>query len=96
VILKVTPQANKDALRIQRELEGFSTGMGVRFREELERCWRYVLQYPGGFQFRFRNYRYTPLAIFQYHVIYSLRGEIIIVHRIRHMRQQPLKRYFGR
>ena len=89
---QVTSTARKDSLRIQMELEGDSTGMGVRFRGELERCWRYILQHPGGFQIRFRNYRYAPLDIFKYHVIYSVRGRTITVHRIRHMRQEPLKR----
>ena len=93
--LHVSAAALKDATDAQRFLEGATTDEGPRFREELERCWRYIIQYPHGFQIRFRQYRYAPLDVFSYHVIYSVGERSIVVHRIRHMHQRPLKRYFG-
>ncbi|MGV9012557.1 MAG: type II toxin-antitoxin system RelE/ParE family toxin [Flavobacteriales bacterium] len=92
----VTAAAQKDAAEAQCFLEDSTPDAGPRFREELERCWRYIAQYPGGFQVRYRNFRYAPLAVFNYSVIYSVDMHAIIVHRIRHMHQQPLKRYYGR
>lgn len=91
----VTAAALKDAAEAQRFLEDSTTEAGPRFREELERCWRYIAQYPRSFQVRYRNFRYAPLAVFNYSVIYSVDMYGIVVHRIYHMHQQPLKRYFG-
>jgi hypothetical protein len=91
----VTTAALKDATEAQRFLEGVTTDAGPRFREELERCWRYIAQYPRGSQIRYRNYRYAPLDVFPYHVVYSVGERSIVVHRIRHMHQAPLKRFFG-
>jgi len=81
---QVTIAALKDAADAQRYLEGLNTDAGPRFRDELERCWRYIMQYPHGFQVRHRQFRYAPLAVFPYHVIYSVGKQSIVIHRIRH------------
>jgi len=92
---QVSAAARKDAADAQRYLEGLTTDAGPRFRDELERCWRYIAQYPNGFQVRHRQFRFAPLDVFPYHVIYSVGQRSIVVHRIRHMHQKPLERYFG-
>ena len=92
----VSAAALKDATDAQCFLEDVSTDEGPRFREELERCWRYIIQYPHGSQIRYLQFRYAPLDVFNDHVIYSVGTRRIVVHRIRHMHQAPLKRYFGR
>lgn len=56
----VSAAARKDAADAQCYLEGQTTGSGPRFREELERCWRYIAQYPHGFQVRYRHFRFAP------------------------------------
>ncbi len=91
----VSAAARKDTADAQRYLEELRTDAGPRFRNELERCWRYIIQYPHGFQIRHRQFRYAPLAVFPYHVIYSVGQRSIVVHRIRHWHQKPLKRYSG-
>lgn len=63
----VTAAALKDAADAQRYLEGLNTDAGPRFRDELERCWRYIALYPQGFQIRHRQFRYAPLAVLPYH-----------------------------
>ncbi|MFN6177377.1 MAG: type II toxin-antitoxin system RelE/ParE family toxin [Flavobacteriales bacterium] len=92
LVFLVSAAARKDAADAQQ----YQTDAGPRFREELERCWRYIVQYPNGFQIRFRQFRYAPLDVFPYHVIYSVGQQSIVVHRICHMHQRPLKRYFGK
>jgi plasmid stabilization system protein ParE len=91
----VSAVARKDAADAQRYLEGQTIDAGPRFRVELERCWRYIAQYPHGFQVRYRHFRFAPLDVFPYHVIYSVGQHAIVVHRVRHMHQKPLKRFFG-
>jgi|JI9StandDraft_2_1071091.scaffolds.fasta_scaffold21941_3 plasmid stabilization system protein ParE len=92
---QVSAAARKDAADAQRYLEGQTTDAGPRFREELEHCWRHIAQYPHGFQVRYRQFRFAPLDVFPYHVIYSVGQQGVVVHRIRHMHQRPLKRSFG-
>jgi plasmid stabilization system protein ParE len=92
---QVSAAARKDAADAQRYLEGRTTDAGPRFRVELERCWRLIAQYPLGFQVRHRQFRFAPLDVFPYHVIYSVGQQGVVVHRVRHMHQKPLKRFFG-
>ena len=92
---QVSAAARKDAADAQWYLEERTTNAGPRFREEIERCWRYIAQYPHGFRVRYRQFRFAPLDVFPCHVIYSVGQQGVVVHRIRHMHQKPLKRYFG-
>ena len=94
--VKVSRLAAMEIIEIQRYLEEAKEGAGVRFRTDLERCLQIIQQYPGGAQVRYRNYRSTPIEAFNYLLIYAVRTNCIIVHRVRHMRQKPLRRYFGR
>ena len=87
--------ANRDAQRIIEEFLP-DRDLADRFRQQLIKTFSYILQHPGGFQIRYQNYRYAPLDVFKYHVIYSYRGKMITVHRIRHMRQEQIRRYSGR
>ena len=41
------------------------------------------------------TFRFAPLRKYKYQVIFSIGQNRITVHRIRHMHQRPLKRYFG-
>lgn len=95
LVFLVSAAARKEAADAQRYLEGLNTDAGPRFREELEHCWRYFLRYPHGFRIRHRQFRHALLAVFPFHVINSVGQRGIVVHRIRHMHQRPLWRYFG-
>ena len=64
-------------------------------RDALEHCLRIILQFPRGAQVRHTIYRSAPIEEFGYHIIYSIRKNCIVVHRVRHMHRKPLKRYFG-
>ncbi|MBK8580597.1 MAG: type II toxin-antitoxin system RelE/ParE family toxin [Flavobacteriales bacterium] len=94
--VKVSGAAAQEILEIQRYLEEANVGAGVRFRTDLERCLQIIQQYPGGARIRYRNYRSIPIEAFSFHLIYAVRSNCIVVHHVRHMRQRPLKRYFGR
>lgn len=91
----ISPVARREVIDIQRYLEDDTPGAGARFRVDLGKCWRYIAQFPQGFQTRHREYRYAPLDVFRYHVIYSVGSRTITVHRVRHMHRRTLKRYFG-
>lgn len=58
------------------------------------RTLRYLAQFPAGIQVRSKVYRYAPLQVLRYHLVYSIEGMVVVVHRVRRMYQRPLKRYF--
>jgi len=88
-------EAEEDIEQARLFLEAYRAGLGERFRAEIRATLDYIEVWPRGFQIRYQFYRFAPLAMFRYQIIYSSEGEHIVVHRIRHMRQRRLKRYFG-
>jgi plasmid stabilization system protein ParE len=93
--VRYSEEADHDIDEAWSTLETSRPGEGERFHAEVRATMAYIELWPRGFQIRYSHYRFVPLAIFRYHIIYSIEGEFIVVHRIRHMHQKPLKRYFG-
>ncbi len=90
------PEADADLVKA---LWWYSAGDGQvakRFEEEVEGTIGYISQFPNGFQIRRPPFRFAPLGKFRYSIIYSVDDNTIIVYRVRHMHQRPLRRYFGR
>ncbi len=71
-------------------------GSETRFEAELEAELLFIRQFPNGYQVRRPPFRFGMVARFSFFVIYTLDVETVVVHRIRHMHQRPLKRYFGK
>ncbi len=94
IALIITDRAEQEVDEIQASLEEDGPGKGVDFRTDLIATLRYVQQYPGGFSARYKTFRFAPLRKYKYQVIYSIGQNRITVHRIRHMHQRPLKRFF--
>lgn len=95
IALIITDRAEQEVDEIQASLEEDGPGKGIDFRTDLIVTLRYVQQFPGGFSARHKAFRFAPLRKYKYHVIYSIGQNRITVHRIRHMHQRPLKRFFG-
>ena len=93
--IRVSSQAEEDIEKNRSYLEAHSPGIEERFHADVMDCLRYIEQHPGAFQIRSKTYRYAPLSIFHFHIVYSIEGSNVVVHRVRHMNQRPLKRYFG-
>ncbi|MBK9419827.1 MAG: type II toxin-antitoxin system RelE/ParE family toxin [Flavobacteriales bacterium] len=93
MILAFAQQAEDDLKAIEDDLSGVDAALVDLFNAEVIETLRYVLQFPRGYQVRFEKYRFAHLGAFQYSLIYSLEKDKIVVHRVRHMRQKPLKRY---
>ena len=70
-------------------------GSEARFEVALEAELRYILEFPNGYQVRRPPFRFAIVGRFRYFVIYAVAGDVVVVHRIRHMHQRPLKRFFG-
>lgn len=91
----ISSDAEEDIEKIRVTLIASGPDMGERFHQDVAETLRYLAQFRGGLQVRSKVYRYVPLQIFRYHLIYSIEGTKVVVHRVRHMHQRPLKRYFG-
>ena len=96
MIVRTSCDADKDIEKVWFHFETERPGKGDLFHADVLDTIGYILQYPGGFQLRYRHFRFAPLAVFRYYIIYSIEDEAIVIHRIRHMHQRPMKRYFGR
>lgn len=94
--LRISTEAEEDIEVARLFLEAEKRGLGERFHADIRATMDYIEAWPRGFQIRYRYYRFAPLVLFRYHIIYSIEGEYIVVHRVRHMHQRPLKKYFGR
>jgi len=88
-------EADRDIDEAWFSLETGRPGEGERFQVDIRTTMAYIERWPRGFQIRYGHYRFVPLAIFRYHIIYSIEGKFIVVHRIRHMHQRSFKRSFG-
>ncbi|MEO5586036.1 MAG: type II toxin-antitoxin system RelE/ParE family toxin [Flavobacteriales bacterium] len=94
IIISSVAENEIEEIRNSLGSDGFE--LSDRFHLDVLQTLRYIAQFPGGVQIRSKMYRYAPLQAFRYHLIYSIEGEVAVVHRIRHMHQRPLRRYFGR
>jgi plasmid stabilization system protein ParE len=70
-------------------------GSEERFEDAFDAELAFLRQYPFGYQLRRPPYRFAMVLRFEYFIIYAVVGEVLVIHRIRHMHQKPLKRYFG-
>lgn len=89
----VEPSAQEDAWAAAYYLEQRSPGLGVRFIDELERCYQYIRDFPHGFQERRGRFRHAMLAVFSYRVVYEIDGDVIYVYQIRHTSRKPSGRF---
>jgi len=95
LVFLVSLAARNDAVKVQRHLESQQAGLAERFQKDLADCWASIIAHPRGYQVRYRRFRYAPLAVFKYQVIYSVGRKAVVIHRVRHAHQRPLKRYAG-
>jgi len=91
----IRPQAEADLDRAHRWYDTGDGQVAKRFVEDVDRTFSYIAQFPQGFQERKSPFRFAPLGKFRYSIIYSIEDDAIIVYRVRHMHQRPMKRYFG-
>jgi hypothetical protein len=70
-------------------------GSDERFEDAVDAELTFIRQYPFGYQLRRPPYRFAMVVRFEYFVIDAVVEDVLVIYRIRHMHQRPLKRYFG-
>jgi len=68
-------------------------GLGERFRQDLHESLTIVVENPPGYSIRRDPYRAVLLAKFPYVVWYAVEGPDIVVYRVRHGKQRPLRKF---
>lgn len=88
-------KARSDLREIMAWFREKSDGSEARFEAALEAELRYIREFPNGYQVRRPPFRFAIVGRFRYCVIYAVAGDVVVVHRVRHTSQRPLRRYFG-
>lgn len=92
---RISKEAGEDIELARLFYEAQRHGLGDRLHHEVRVAMDYIEASPKGFQVRYQYYRFAPIGVFPYIIIYSLEGEFIVIHRVRHTSQRPLRRFFG-
>jgi plasmid stabilization system protein ParE len=93
---KVILVSNKSTDEIQKvviwyEKQGF--GLGKRFIEELDLNFNNIVKNPDFYKKVDKKVYRCLMKIFPYIIYFSEVGNEIIILRVRHKKQKPLKRY---
>lgn len=95
-MLIIKEEALQEIRQAQLWYEVQKPGLGERFRRDLHECLRFVMENPPGFAVRKKEYRAALLSDFPYVVWYAMEGEDVVVYRVRHGRQKPLRKFTNR
>lgn len=71
-------------------------GLGEQFRRDLRNSLSFVVKSAPGYAIRKDPYRAAVLERFPYIVWYAVEGPNIVVYRVRHAKQRPLRKFTAR
>ncbi len=69
--------------------ESKEIGLGVRFRNEVEKVVRQIISDPYLWRERDGGYRRVNFPVFLYHLAYVIRGEKIVLVAVAHGHRKP-------
>ena len=87
--LDFLPEASGEAAAATAYYEEREPGLGARFRKEIEAACASILDRPLLWRERSGGYRRVNLPGFPFYLAYFVRGERVIVARIRHHQLVP-------
>jgi plasmid stabilization system protein ParE len=88
-VLEYLPEARCDAEEATRFYEQRVSGLGARFRAEVESVCAAIVRQPLLWSERSGGYRRVNIPGFPYYVAYFIRGERIIVTAVGHAGRHP-------
>jgi len=65
-------------------------GLGDEFIEEIESCYRKLIDNPQRFSYINAIYRRIKTNRFPYVLVYEIDGNVIVIISIRHTKRQPI------
>ena len=95
-MLVIKEEAAEEIRQPQLWYEVQRPGLGDRFRVEVLICLRHIEVHPSMFAVRREPFRPARLKKFPYIIWYTIDIVDVVVYRVRHEKQRPLKRFIGR
>lgn len=87
--LVIHEEAYRELDEAERYIEARREGYGLKFREEVAACFRFIAERPTGHALRRAGFRYGIVRRFPYRVIYKVDGEVIFITAIYHGKRKP-------
>ena len=94
--ITITPQAIKQIQNTIDYYNALQNGLGKRFYQDLKSRLSSVRQHPFSRAIRYDDIRFAVLDKFPYAAHYNLEGNIVIVHGVLSMFQDPETSWIGR
>ena len=88
-VLEFLPEATCEVEDATRYYAGRVSGLGVRFRQEVESVCAAIVRQPLLWRERSGGYRRVNFPGFPYYIAYFIRGERIIVVAVAHASRHP-------
>ena len=85
----VLHEAELEFLKSVDYYEHKHSGLGIRFKEEVDRFLEKIQEAPLLPRLRKNSYRRVNLSVFRHYIAYIIRGEILWVVAICHSSQKP-------
>jgi toxin ParE1/3/4 len=64
-------------------------GLGYELIEEIEACYKAIIENPGHYSFINHLFRRIKTNRFPYIIVYEFEGDTIIVNSVRHIKREP-------
>jgi plasmid stabilization system protein ParE len=87
--VRFTPAARVDLIDAQDWYEGESTGLGHRFRAEIDRAMQNMASNPRQFPVVFKNVHRARLKIFPYALFFVIHSDMLLVIACFHSSRDP-------
>jgi hypothetical protein len=90
VIIRFVDEARREFLDAISEYEAAHSGLGERFKAEVDRSMRWIAHHPEQYRLRAGAYRRINLRVFPYYVAYVIRDQTLWILAVAHGSRKPL------
>lgn len=88
--IRFVEEAQTEFLETISYYEDARGGLGVRFKDEADRCVLWIADHPELCRLRSGSYRRINFRVFPYYIPYIVRGETLWVLAVAHASRKPL------
>src|SRR3954469_23775488 len=89
LVLEFVAEASAELECVTGDYEAKSSGLGIRFRQEVESACVGIVQHPLLWRKRPEGFRRVNLPGFSYYIAFVLRGDRIFVVAVAHASRHP-------
>ena len=89
MIIRFVEEAQSEFLETISGYEAARGGLGRRFKDEVDRCVRWIGDHPELYQLRPGSYRRINHRVFPYYLPFGVRGQTLWVLAVAHGSRRP-------